>query len=89
MENLLAGERQGYVDRILQAFHFEITPKWADQLLHLVLIGQKKARSSSLWGYEAAGKRWPRVGDLSIVTDWEGKPKCVIETVRVTTPFRR
>lgn len=30
----------------------------------------------------------PKVGDLSIVTDFEGSPKCVIETRNVTiVPF--
>lgn len=37
-----------------------------------------------MWGYEIEGKRLPEVGDLSIVTNWEGEPRCVIETVAVT-----
>ena len=74
--------------KYLDVFHFELTKKWANELLRLVLIGQKKATSSSLWGYEIEGENIPKVGDLSIVTDWEGVPRCVIKTVDVTViPF--
>ncbi|WP_273324222.1 ASCH domain-containing protein [Vallitalea guaymasensis] len=53
-----------------------------------MLIGQKQATASSLWGYEIEGEHVPEVGDLSIVTDWEGVPRCVIETTQVTIiPF--
>ncbi|ADU29320.1 ASCH domain-containing protein [Evansella cellulosilytica] len=72
----------------LDVFHFELTEKWANELLRLVLIGQKKATASSLWSYEIEGERLPEVGDLSIVTDWEGTPRCVIKTTAVTIiPF--
>ena len=74
-----------YVD----CFHFELTEKWANELLRLVLIGQKRATSSSLLAYQINGDRIPQVGDFSIVTDWEGIPKCVIETTDVTIiPFK-
>lgn len=74
--------------KYLSIFHFELTEKWANELLCLVLIGQKKATASSLWSYEIEGERVPEVGDLSIVTDWEGVPRCVIETISVTIiPF--
>lgn len=66
------------------AFHFELTEKLANELLQLVLDGHKKATSSSLWSYELEGNRIPEVGDLSIVTDWEGIPRCVIQTTAVT-----
>ena len=75
--------------KYIECFHFEITEKWANELLRLVLIGQKRATSSSLLGYELAGDKVPQIGDLSIVTDWEGVPKCVIETTNVTIiPFK-
>ncbi len=60
--------------KCLEVSHFELTEKWANELLHLVLIGKKKATSSSLLSYEIEGERIPQVGDLSIVTDWEGVP---------------
>lgn len=74
--------------KYLDVFHFELTEKFANELLRLVLIGQKKATASSLLSYEMEGERLPVVGDLSIVTDWEGVPKCVIETTVITIiPF--
>lgn len=74
--------------KYLDVFHFELIEKWANELLQLVLIGQKRATASSLWRYEIEGERVPKVGDLSIVTDWEGVPRCVIETIAVTiVPF--
>lgn len=74
--------------KYLEVFHFELTEKWANELLRLVLIGQKRATASSLWKYEIEGGGMPQVGDLSIVTDLEGIPRCVIETTAITIiPF--
>lgn len=67
----------------LDAFHFEMTEKWANELLRLVLIGQKKATASSLKAYEIEGEEIPKAGSYSIVTDWDGIPRCVIETSNV------
>jgi uncharacterized protein YhfF len=69
--------------KYLEVFHFELTKELANELLRLVLIGQKKATTSSLWSYELEGERIPEVGDLSIVTDWEYVPRCVIKTTAV------
>lgn len=66
-----------------EAFHFDLTEKWANELLRLVLEGKKRATSSSLTCYELEGERVPAPGDLSIVTDWAGEPHCVIETTQV------
>lgn len=73
----------------VDVFHFELTEKLANELLRLVLIGQKRATSSSLLGYEIDGDRVPQVNDLSIVTDWRGEPYCVIKTTNVRVlPYR-
>ncbi|MBP0956242.1 MAG: ASCH domain-containing protein [Oscillospiraceae bacterium] len=75
--------------RYSECFHFELTEYWANELLRLVLEGKKKATSSSLWGYELEGDKIPQKGELSIVTDWNGEPRCVIETTDVTViPFK-
>lgn len=74
---------------LMETFHFDLTEEWADKLLALVLSGQKQATASSLWAFERSGSRPPQSGDLSIVTDWAGEPRCVIETTAVTVlPFR-
>ena len=69
---------------LLESFYFGITEKSANALLDLVLAGKKRATASSLLAYEATNESVPQVGDFSIVTDWEGNPKCIIETTAVT-----
>lgn len=74
--------------RYLEAFHFEMIEELANSLLELVLTGQKKATASSLISWEAEGTM-PKEGDYSIVTDWAGNPRCVIQTTKVTVlPFK-
>lgn len=63
--------------------HFELTESLANELLRLVLIGQKKATCSSLDYFKVTKERIPQVGDLSIITDWDGNPRCIIETTDV------
>jgi len=71
------------------AWHFCDNEKDAQELVRLVLDGKKKATASCLWSFEYDGDKPPRPGDVSIVTDFAGNPKCVIKTVRVDiTAFR-
>ena len=72
-----------------EVFHFELTETLANELLALVLEGKKRATASSLHAFEANNEAIPAVGDLSVVTDWDGNPRCVIETTAVTIlPFK-
>ena len=72
----------------IDCFNFHITEEWANKLLVLVLSWKKKATASSLYAYELEGGKIPQIGDYSIVTDWNGNPRCVIETIAVTVlPF--
>ena len=80
----------GEVDdaRFYEAFHFGDNEELADSLAQLVLDGRKRATAGLVWAFEAEGKRLPRTGDLSVVTDWPGRPLCVIETRAVDlVPF--
>lgn len=70
--------------RYYESFHFCNDENSANELVHLVLEGKKQATSSSLAAYELTGEDLPSVGSYSIVTDWAGEPKCVIETVTTT-----
>lgn len=88
-ENFVLKTNRDKDTRYIECFHFELTENLANELLRLVLIGEKQATSSSLLAYQIEGDRIPQVGDLSIVTDWQGTPKCVIETTNVmVTPFK-
>ncbi len=74
--------------RYYESCHFCNDENSANELLKLVLSGQKKATSSSLAAYELAGENLPATGSYSIVTNWAGEPECVIETVKTTIiPF--
>ncbi|MBN2268184.1 MAG: ASCH domain-containing protein [Acholeplasmataceae bacterium] len=70
-------------------FYFELTEYWANELLRLVLIGQKQATASSYQSYMIEGEPLPKIGDLNIVTDFDGNPQGVIETTQITIlPFK-
>jgi len=65
-----------------QAWHLGNNADMADRLGHLVKTGVKTATCSLVWVYEAEQERLPQVGDLSIITTWDGEPLCVIETTQ-------
>ena len=67
----------------LEKWHFELTEEACDHLLELVLAGKKRATSSSLEAYALSGENVPKAGDMSVITDWKGNPRCVIRTTRV------
>lgn len=67
----------------LEKWHFELTEKACNYLLDLVLKGQKKATASSVLGYQIEGEEIPKEGNMSVITDWDGNPRCVIKTTRV------
>ena len=73
--------------KYLECFHFDNNEPSANELLALVLSGKKRATASSLYAFEAG--EHPKPGNLSIVTDWDGNPRCVIETRSIQIlPFR-
>jgi len=87
-QQFLAASGRDKQTRYFESFAFGSTPAMAEELLDLVLRGQKTATASSLLFYQAKGERPPRVGDLSVVTDSRGIPRCVIETTAVIVlPF--
>ena len=67
----------------LEKWHFEITEKACNDLLDLVLQGKKKATSSSAAAFQIKGEEIPEEGSFSVITDWDGNPRCVVRTVRV------
>ncbi len=83
-ERFLQSTNRPKETKYLSSFHFEMTEKWANILLNMVLEGKKKATCSSLASFDFEGIDKPQVGDLNIVTDWSGKPRCIIETTNVT-----
>ena len=75
-------------DRFYEACQFGDSPALIDELAQLVLSGRKRATAGAVWSYEASGLGLPRPGLLSIVTDAEDRPLCIIETTQVDVlPF--
>ncbi len=74
--------------RFYEAFHFDDNESSANELARLVLAGTKRATAGLVWSFETANKPLPRPRDLSVVTDWQRKPLCIIETKTVAiVPF--
>lgn len=67
----------------LEKWHFELTEKACNTFLDLVLKGQKRATSSSLAAFELGDETIPKEGELSVITDWDGNPRCVVRTKKV------
>ena len=49
----------------------------------LILRGEKRASCSMDYWYSHEGEAMPEVGHLQVVTDWAGKPVCIIEITSV------
>jgi len=69
------------------AWAFGDSPKLADELLDLVLMGTKTATSSGAWEYDDEAPM-PAEGDLSIILDGRGHPRALVRTTSVrVVPF--
>lgn len=63
-----------------QVWHFGLGREDAEELSDLVLQGKKRATASLVWEYEDTPEDAPIVGGYSVVTDFDGKPKCIVRT---------
>jgi uncharacterized protein YhfF len=70
----------GVSSRFYEASYFADSAASANHLAELVLAGRKRGTATLLWTLEAGGKGAPQAGDLTVVTYWDGKPCCVVET---------
>jgi uncharacterized protein YhfF len=66
-----------------EAWSFCDNEEAANELGELVKAGTKTATCSLVWAYEVENEELPVVGDLSIITNWDGEPLCIIETTEV------
>jgi uncharacterized protein YhfF len=75
---------------IYMTWHFANDEAAANQLGELARAGIKTATSRLLWEFEANEEELPQPGDLSIITDWQSRPLCIVETTAVEVrPFDR
>jgi len=71
-----------------QVWYFGNTPEMAKELVELFLRGKKTATGSLFWEYEEKPEDEPVMDGYSVVTDFEGNPKCVIRTIELRVlPF--
>lgn len=74
-------KRESYTD--FSADYFCADEKNANLCAELVKQGKKTATCSLKYWYEEAGEKMPSVGKLEVVTDWDGHPVCITETISV------
>ncbi|MBT8299223.1 MAG: ASCH domain-containing protein [Maribacter sp.] len=92
MDNASARNMWGdYLDKHLEdAFaeapktvHFCDNEKDANECAKLVKKGIKRTTSHSLLGLQYRKEPLPKVGDFTVVTNWEGKAQCIVRTTAV------
>lgn len=66
-----------------KVYHFSDNERDANHNVDLVLAGVKKAASYSLLGLQLQKKELPKRGDFTVLTDWNGKGKCIVRTTSV------
>lgn len=80
------GQTEAGIQRSGQRYatwYFGDSSDMASDLAALVMAGKKTATCSLLWEYEFDKEELPRIGELSVITDGEGAPLCIIETTEV------
>ncbi|MDV7137452.1 ASCH domain-containing protein [Maribacter sp. TH_r10] len=63
--------------------HFYDNEKDANECVQLVKTGIKRATSHSLLGLQYRKEPLPKIGDFTVVTDWDGKAQCILRTTSV------
>jgi len=56
----------------------------ANECADLILRGEKRASCSMEYWYSHEDEAMPEVGHLQVVTDWGGKPICIVEITSVS-----
>lgn len=65
------------------AIHFCDNEQDANECAKLVKKGIKRATTDSLLGLQNREERLPKIGDFTVVTNWEGVAQCIVETTKV------
>lgn len=64
-------------------YYFCADEESANHLASLVIQGEKRGTASLLWIYEAKNEPLPEVGQLSVITNWDGIPQCIVEVIGI------
>lgn len=74
----------------VESWYFCNTEPCAQELGELTLRGIKTATASQHQLFAPENEPLPEVGGISVITDWNGEPMCIIETTRVyIVPFHQ
>ena len=73
---------------IPEVYYFCDNEKDANECVDLVVKKIKRATATSLWWFQKNNEPLPKNGNQAIITDWSGKPKAIIETIKIIpTPY--
>jgi uncharacterized protein YhfF len=79
--HIIADIMPGREDRCFESMSIGSTPASADEGVRVIIDGIKTATSSPLWDFPDG--HIPFEGALSVLLDWQGKARAIIETVSV------
>lgn len=65
------------------SYYFCSDEESANHLASLVVQGEKQATASLLWSYESDNEPLPEVGQLSVITNWDGEPQCIVKVTEI------
>ena len=72
----------------IDSYYFCADEESANLCADLVLRGDKRATAGLKWSYDAEGESLPEVGQLNVITNWDGVPQCIVEVTSVEVmPF--
>ena len=75
-------------NKIYTAWYFCDNEKDANELAELVKIGRKQATAGAIWTYEHEQEPLPKVGNYSVITNWQSEAQCIIRVTSVqVVPF--
>ncbi|AOR23121.1 ASCH domain-containing protein [Clostridium taeniosporum] len=84
----LIGEDEGITNLKYNLWSFGDNEILANELVELVIKGEKTATTSLYYLYEVENEELPKKGQLNIITDFHGSAKCITKTKSVNVlPF--
>ena len=84
------GENEEDTNLSYTSWYFGGDKQIADELAELTIKGDQRATTSLHYLYEIEKEEVPKVGELSIITDFDGNAKCIIKTTDVKVlPFSK
>jgi len=82
------GENENTTKLKYDSWSFGDNKELADELVDIVVRGEKTATTSLYCLYEIDNENLPMVGELGILTDFDENAKCIIKTNKVSVlPF--